>query len=195
MRIAPIAPDLSMTFALRPATLADIPAIQEIYAESVLNGVATYEIVPPGVPEMEDRFRTITGNGYPYIAAEAGGMLAGYAYASAFRTRAAYRFLVEDSIYIAPQFRGMGLGRMLLERLLTDCSALGFRQMVAVIGGAAPASIAVHRAAGFVSSGRMIATGWKFGRWLDTELMQIALGQGNGSPPAEGRYPDTLYGG
>jgi phosphinothricin acetyltransferase len=183
-----------MTFALRPAAKADIPAIQEIYAESVLNGVATYEIVPPTMAEMEERFRTITGNGYPYIVAESAGAVAGYAYASAFRTRAAYRFLVEDSIYIAPQHRGMGLGRLLLDRLLADCTALGFRQMVAVIGGAHPASIAVHRAAGFESCGRMAATGWKFGRWLDTELMQIALGEGAATSPQEGRYPDTLYG-
>ncbi len=130
-----------MTLMLRPATLADIPAIQEIYAESVLNGVATYELVPPDRAEMEARFRTITGLGYPYIVGEEDGKIAGYAYASAFRTRAAYRFLVEDSIYIAPQFRGRGLGRMLLDRLVADCTALGFRQMVAVIGGAHPASI------------------------------------------------------
>ncbi len=182
-----------MTLKLRPATVADIPAIQEIYAESVLNGVATYELVPPDGAEMEARFRTITGLGYPYIVGEEDEKIAGYAYASAFRTRAAYRFLVEDSIYIAPQFRGRGLGRMLLDRLVADCTALGFRQMVAVIGGAHPASIGVHRAAGFQSTGRMQATGWKFGRWLDTELMQLALGEGANAAPAANEYPDTLY--
>jgi L-amino acid N-acyltransferase YncA len=184
-----------MTITIRNAGPDDLPFIQQIYAESVLNGVATYELTPPDIEEMRERFRTITGNGYPYLAGESGGKIAGYAYASAFRTRAAYRFLVEDSIYIDPQFRGMGLGRMLLDRLVVECTALGFRQMVAVIGGAHPASIAVHRAAGFESTGRMPGSGWKFGRWLDTELMQLALGEGTSKAPAAGEYPDKLYGG
>ena len=182
-----------MAMTIRAASLDDLPSIQQIYAESVLNGVATYELVPPSLAEMTERYRTITGNGYPYIVGESGGAIAGYAYASAFRTRAAYRFLVEDSIYIDPRFRGMGLGRMLLDTLVAQCTALGFRQMVAVIGGAHPASIGVHRAAGFASTGTLIGSGWKFGRWLDTELMQLALGSGTGDAPVEGEYPDTLY--
>jgi L-amino acid N-acyltransferase YncA len=182
-----------MTMTIRNANPDDLPSIQRIYAESVLNGVATYELVPPGLEEMSERYRSITGSGYPYIVGESGGTIAGYAYASAFRTRAAYRFLVEDSIYIDPQFRGIGLGRMLLDRLVAECTRLGFRQMVAVIGGPHPASIAVHRAAGFESTGRLPGSGWKFGRWLDTELMQLALGEGTQSAPAAGEYPDTLY--
>jgi len=188
-------PESDMTMIIRNAIPDDLPSIQQIYAESVLNGVATYELVPPPLAEMTERYRTITGSGYPYIVGETGGTVAGYAYASAFRTRPAYRFLVEDSIYIDPQYRGMGLGRMLLDRLVAECTALGFRQMVAVIGGAHPASIAVHRAAGFHSTGTMPGSGWKFGRWLDTELMQLALGKGTQSAPQAGRYPDTLYGG
>ncbi len=183
-----------MPLTLRDATIADLPAITEIYRESVLNGVATYEIVPPSEAEMTSRFSTIISHGYPYIVAiDAAGTIVGYAYASAFRTRAAYRFLVEDSIYLAPSARGQGAGKMLLIALVDRCTALGFRQMVAVIGGAHPASIAVHRSVGFEDQGRMKATGFKHGRWLDTAIMQLALGDGSTSDPQDGAYPDTLY--
>lgn len=178
---------------LRPAATHDLPAIRDIYAESVLNGVASYELVPPSLDEMHARFAANTGNRYPWIVAELDGAIAGYAYASPFRTRPAYRWLVEDSIYLAPEMRGRGLGGQLLARLLDDCEALGFRQMVAVIGGASPASIAVHRAAGFVSCGRMKATGFKFGRWLDTEFMQKELGEGDTTSPDAQAYPGNLF--
>ncbi|MBB4186792.1 GNAT family N-acetyltransferase [Sinorhizobium terangae] len=184
-----------MSVTLRDAVAADLPAITEIYRESVLNGVATYEITPPSEAEMALRFSTITGNGYPYIVAQEdyGRAIIGYAYASAFRTRTAYRFLVEDSIYLAPEARGKGVGRALLAELVKRCTALGFRQMVAVIGGAHPSSIALHRALGFEHQGFMKATGFKHGRWLDTAIMQLALGDGAASDPDEGAYPDTLY--
>jgi phosphinothricin acetyltransferase len=183
-----------MTFKLRDAVAADLPAITEIYRESVLNGVATYEVTPPSEAEMALRFSTITGNGYPYIAAvDERGAVLGYAYGSAFRTRTAYRFLVEDSIYLAPEARGKGMGRALLEELIRRCTALGFRQMVAVIGGAHPSSIALHRALGFEYQGLMKATGYKHGRWLDTAIMQRPLGEGTETDPVEGVYPDTLY--
>lgn len=183
-----------MSLTLRDATLADLSAITEIYRESVLNGVATYEITPPPEAEMRTRFETIIGNGYPYmVAVDQGGMIVGYAYASAFRTRTAYRFLVEDSIYLAPEARGKGAGKALLAELVRRCTQLGFRQMVAVIGGAHPASIAVHRALGFEHQGTMKATGFKHGRWLDTALMQLALGDGQTSDPPEEVYPDSLY--
>lgn len=186
--------NVPMSLTLRDAVIADLPAITEIYRESVLNGVATYEIVPPSEPEMATRFSIIVRHGYPYIVAvNAQGVIVGYAYASAFRTRAAYRFLVEDSIYLAPSARGQGAGKMLLAELVRRCTALGFRQMVAVIGGAHPASIAVHRSVGFEDQGRMKATGFKHGRWLDTAIMQLALGDGLTSDPPEGVYPDTLY--
>lgn len=183
-----------MSFILRDATLSDIPSITGIYRESVLNGVASYEMTAPEEAEMTSRFSAITGNGYPYIAAvDADGVLLGYAYASAFRTRTAYRFMVEDSIYLAPEARGRGVGKALLAELIRRCTDLGFRQMVAVIGGAHPASVAVHRAAGFEHGGLMKVTGFKHGRWLDTIIMQLALGEGLTSEPEPGVYPDTLY--
>ena len=183
-----------MTLTLRDAVAADLPAITEIYRESVLNGVATYEMTPPSEAEMALRFSTITGNRYPYIAAlDESGTLVGYAYASAFRTRTAYRFLVEDSIYLSPEARGKGIGKALLEELIRRCTTLGFRQMVAVIGGAHPSSVALHRALGFEYQGLMKATGFKHGRWLDTAIMQRPLGDGTATDPVEGVYPDTLY--
>ena len=185
---------LPMSFILRNATLSDIPAITAIYQESVLNGVASYEMTLPDEAEMAVRFSAIIGNDYPYIAAcDADGTLLGYAYASAFRTRTAYRFLVEDSIYLAPEARGRGVGKALLAELIKRCTALGFRQMVAVIGGAHPASVAVHRAAGFEHGGLMKGTGFKHGRWLDTIIMQLPLGEGLTTHPEPGVYPDTLY--
>ncbi len=187
-------PNLLMPFHLRDVTPADIPDIAAIYGESVLNGVASYEIDPPSQEEMASRFKAITDNGYPYIAAiDEDGRLIGYAYASAFRTRPAYRFLVEDSIYLAPQARGRGVGRALLQEIIARCTALGFRQMVAVIGGAHAASAALHRSLGFAEAGVLKGAGYKHGRWLDTALMQLELGEGLRSEPASGQYPDTLY--
>lgn len=182
-----------MPFHIRDAEARDLPAITEIYRESVLNGTATYELDPPDQAEMTSRFETITGRGYPYVvAAGEDGTILGYAYASAFRTRPAYNWLVEDSIYISPAARGKGIGRALVNELVTRCTALGFRQMVAVIGGASPASIGVHRAAGFEMCGTLNATGFKLGQWLDTVFMQIALGEGAETDPDVGAYPGTL---
>jgi phosphinothricin acetyltransferase len=183
-----------MPFRLRNAVAADIPAITAIYCDAVLNGTASYEIAPPDELEMASRFQAIREKGYPYIAAENdAGILLGYAYASAFRTRPAYRWIVEDSIYLAPEARGRGLGKLLLAALLTESQALGFRQMIAVIGGAAPASVGLHRAAGFTEIGLMKGTGHKHGRWLDTMLMQKELGEGTETDPDPTVYPGTLY--
>ena len=185
-----------MTVTLRDASVADLTAITGIYAEAVLAGTASYELVPPDESEMRKRFEAITGQGYPYIVAlDQAGKVLGYAYVSAFRTRPAYRWLVEDSIYLAPEARGKGIGRTLLEALVSRASALGFRQMVAVIGGASLASIAVHRACGFRSAGTLTGTGFKLGQWLDTVFMQIALGDGDTSDPDATRYPGTLFAG
>lgn len=181
---------------IRDATPSDLAEITRIYTDSVLNGVASYELVAPDEAEMERRMSAITDSGYPYLIAEAGdGRILGYAYVSAFRTRPAYRWLVEDSIYLAPEARGQGVGRALLEVLIGRCEALGFRQMVAVIGGAHPASIAVHQKAGFVSSGMISGSGHKHGRWLDTVFMQRPLGQGTTSDPDPQLYPGTLFAG
>jgi L-amino acid N-acyltransferase YncA len=179
---------------IRDATPADLVEITRIYADSVLNGVASYELVAPDEAEMERRMSAIRDSGYPYLVAEGGddGLL-GYAYASAFRTRPAYRWLVEDSIYLAPEARGRGVGRALLEALIGRCETLGFRQMVAVIGGAHPASIAVHQKAGFVSTGMISGSGHKHGRWLDTVFMQRPLGEGKATDPDAESYPGTLF--
>jgi L-amino acid N-acyltransferase YncA len=182
-----------MSFALRPASLADFDVITTIYRECVENGTATYELTAPTREEMARRFQTNTKRGYPYIVAEDAGQVIGYAYASPFRDRPAYRFLVEDSIYLASEARGKGAGRRLLDALEERCTELGFRQMVAVIGGAHPASVGVHRAAGFTMIGTMPGTGFKFGRWLDTVIMQKELGEGLATLPDEGSYPGTLF--
>ncbi|AKI03005.1 sortase-like acyltransferase [Hoeflea sp. IMCC20628] len=181
---------------IRDPTPADLPEITRIYADSVLYGVASYELLAPSQAEMAERMAAITDKGYPYLIAtdDEGGVL-GYAYASAFRTRPAYRWLVEDSIYLAPEARGRGVGGALLETLIGRCEALGFRQMIAVIGGAHPASIAVHQKAGFVSSGMITGSGHKQGRWLDTVFMQRPLGQGKATDPDPTIYPGTLFGG
>ncbi|MBU4529799.1 MAG: GNAT family N-acetyltransferase [Hoeflea sp.] len=183
---------------IRDATAADLPAITRIYADSVENGVASYELLTPDEAEMGRRMRAITGDGYPYLIAEAdggpdAGEVLGYAYASPFRTRPAYRWLVEDSIYLAPEARGKGVGGALLEILIGRCENLGFRQMVAVIGGAHPASIAVHQKAGFASAGMITGSGHKHGRWLDTVFMQRPLGQGTATDPDPNAYPGTLF--
>lgn len=181
---------------IRAATQADLPDITRIYTDSVLNGVASYELVAPDQAEMGLRMAAIRDKGYPYLIAEnEAGTVLGYAYASAFRTRPAYRWLVEDSIYLAPEARGQGVGRALLEALVSQCESLGFRQMVAVIGGGHPASIAVHQKAGFVSSGMIAGSGFKHGRWLDTVFMQRPLGEGKATDPDPDAYPGTLFAG
>jgi phosphinothricin acetyltransferase len=183
-----------MPILIRDATLSDIGAITTIYRDSVLNGVASYEIAPPDREEMAARYQAIVDKGYPYIAAEdEDGTLIGYAYASAFRTRPAYRFMVEDSIYLAPQARGKGVGKRLLEELIARSTALGFRQMIAVIGGAHPASIALHASHGFEEIGRIKGSGFKQGRWLDTMLMQRVLGDGTATDPDPSTDPATLF--
>lgn len=169
---------------LRAADAADLPAITAIYAHHVLHGLASFETEAPALAEMTRRFESITGGGYPYLVAVQEGTVLGYAYASHYRTRPAYRFTVEDSIYIAPAAAGRGIGRALLARLVADCEQRGYRQMLAVIGDSAnTASIAVHRACGFTQKAVLDAVGFKFGRWVDSVLMQRALGDGPRSLP------------
>lgn len=171
---------------IRPATPSDIPAIAAIYDEAVRTGTASFELTPPGAAEMARRHAAIVEAGFPYLAMEEGGGLLGYAYASAFRPRIAYRHTVENSIYVAPEAQGRGVGRALLAALIVQCEAQGFRQMVAVIGDSGNAgSIALHRACGFTHIGVLPSTGLKFGRWIDTVLMQRALGPGASTVPAE----------
>ncbi|MBL0374049.1 N-acetyltransferase [Rhizobium sp. KVB221] len=175
-----------MRIRIRNAAISDVSVVTEIYRESVLNGIGTYELEPPSEIEMTSRFNAVTGQNYPYLIAEdENGSILGYAYASPFRTRPAYRYLAENSVYVSPEARGMGVGLTLLEALLSRTAELGIRQMVAVIGGANPASIALHEKAGFKHTGRMPSTGFKFGKWVDTVLMQIELGEGADTIPTE----------
>lgn len=173
---------------VRPATLADAPACAAIYAHHVLHGTATFETEAPGDADMAARMAKVLSAGSPWLVAvgEDGGVL-GYAYAAQFRDRPAYRFACEDSIYIAEEARGKGVGTALLTDLLAAAEAAGFLQMLAVIGGAEPASRAVHARAGFVETGRMHSVGRKHGKWLDTLYMQRALGDGDSQAP--GREP------
>jgi L-amino acid N-acyltransferase YncA len=168
----------------RPATVADIPAVTAIYAHAVRHGTATFEIDPPNEDEMADRFRALAKAGLPYLVAERDGKVQGYAYAGLYRTRFAYRYTLEDSIYVDRDCRGRGIGRALIDHLLSQAGARGFRQMIAVIGDSEQAaSIALHRAAGFTMVGTLAAVGFKFGRWLDTVLMQRPLGPGATTSP------------
>jgi phosphinothricin acetyltransferase len=169
---------------VRPATPADIPAIARIYAHAVRHGTASFELEPPDEAEMARRQRALFDGGYPYLVAEIDGTIMGYAYAGPYRTRPAYRYTVENSVYIAPQAHRRGIGRALLDRLITECEARGYRLMIAVIGDAAQTpSIALHRAAGFKLVGAFEAVGYKFDRWLDSVLMQRPLGKGSSAPP------------
>jgi L-amino acid N-acyltransferase YncA len=164
------------SFILRPATLADAPAILAIYGPQVIHGTASWEYTPPDLAEMERRMNAILAAGYPYLVAEVGNELAGYCYASSYRPREGYRYVVEDSIYVDPRFQGRGIGRGLLHTLIEECTARGFRQMVAIIGDSENAgSIALHQACGFYHVGTLVGIGFKHGRWLDSVLMQRGL--------------------
>lgn len=180
---------------IRPATRADLPAITEIYADAVSNGTSSYELVPPDLAEMTMRFAALEAGGFPYLAAERDGKLVGYAYAGAFRPRPAYRFIVENSVYVAPDAKGAGVGRLLMERLIEAATRLGFRQMIAVIGDGRPdsASVRLHAKMGFADAGRLVGTGYKHGRWLDTAFMQIALNEGADAPPDPASLPERRF--
>jgi len=170
---------------IRPSTAEDLAAISVIYSHHVLHGTGTFETEPPGDTEMARRREDVVSKGLPWLVAEHDGEVLGYAYANHFRPRLAYRFCVEDSIYLHPDAAGGGLGRLLLAELLTRCEAAGARQMVAVIGDAQNAgSVGVHRALGFSPAGVLKSAGWKFDRWLDVVLMQRALGPGDSGAPA-----------
>ena len=170
--------------SLRPAAVADLPAIQAIYAHHVVHGLGTFEEVPPTVEEMARRHAAVTGYGLPWLAAHAAGRVVGYAYAGPFRTRAAYRYTVEDSVYVDAEAVGQGVGRALLTALIGRCERLGLRQMAGVIGDSGnAASIALHRACGFEFKAILPALGFKHGRWVDVVWMQLALNGGGATPP------------
>ena len=178
------APTTSEALVVRPATASDVPAVAAIYAHHVTAGTASFELSPPSVDEMRERFETGARGDYPFLAAERSGRFVGYAYAGPYRARPAYRHTVENSVYVDPNEIGRGIGSALLAVLIEQCEARGFRQMIAIIGGADnAASIRMHAKHGFVEAGRLLGVGHKHGCWLDTVLMQLALGPGATSPP------------
>jgi L-amino acid N-acyltransferase YncA len=171
--------------SIRPVRPVDIVAITRIYAHAVRHGTASFELDPPDMNEMRRRLDALIAGHFPCLVAEATGEILGYAYAGPYRARPAYRFTVEDSVYIAPEAQRRGLGRLLLEQLIVESETRDYRQMIAVIGDSAQhASIALHKTLGFRMIGTFEAVGWKFGRWLDSVLMQRPLGQGTGSEPS-----------
>jgi L-amino acid N-acyltransferase YncA len=170
---------------IRPAAADDLPAITEIYEQAVLHGTATFELTAPDLAEMTRRFDTLIAGNYPYVVAILDGRVAGYAYAGPYRPRPAYRFTVENSVYLEPAIHRRGIGLQLMQRLIAECTARGFRQMIAVIGDSANAgSVGVHTRCGFQMIGTHPNVGLKFGRWLDTVMMQLALGDGGRSVPS-----------
>lgn len=180
---------------IRPASPADLDRITEIYAHAVTNGTASYELEPPPREEMAARFGALREKSCPYLAAEEGGAVIGYAYAGPFRPRRAYRFMVEDSIYLDPAAQGRGVGRLLLSRLVAEATSLGFRQMAAVIGDGAgnAASVRLHAALGFRMVGTLEGSGYKHGRWLDTVFMQLAMNGGKDAAPDPDSLPERNF--
>lgn len=176
-----------MSTTIRPAGEADIPAIAAIYDEAVATGTATFETQPPGPEEMGRRFAALRAGGFPYLVAERAGILSGYAYAGPYHQRAAYNSTLEDSIYVARDARGGGVGRALLVDLIAAAERIDVRLMVAIIADSgSPASIALHASLGFSRVGSLTGVGYKHGRWLDTTLMQRPLGFGRDLPPTRG---------
>ncbi|TPM30190.1 GNAT family N-acetyltransferase [Mesorhizobium sp. B2-3-4] len=181
--------------AIRAATEADLDTITEIYADAVTHGTASYELEPPGRVEMGTRFASLTGGGFPYLVAQKDGAVLGYAYAGPFRPRPAYRFIVEDSVYVAPDAKGQGVGLKLMQGLIAAAEAAGFRQIIAVIGDghADSASVKLHEKLGFRHSGRLEGSGYKHERWLDTVFMQLSLNGGASVPPDPDSLPERKF--
>lgn len=176
--------DVSKQISVRAATVADAPAISDIYAQHVRTGTASFDTLPPTVPDTEVKIAAVLNAGLPYLVAERDGALVGYAYITRFRERPAYSFTCENSIYIRADQVGLGIGARLMADLMVQAEACGFRQMIAVIGGGEPASVALHTKMGFFPIGHMRSVGRKFGRWLDSVLMQAELGEGDRAAPA-----------
>lgn len=172
---------------VREAQPSDIPAIQQIYAHHVLQGLGSFEEVAPDEAEMRHRMEGIKARGLPYLVAQdAAGRILGFAYAGPFRPRSAYRYLLEDSVYILPELTGRGIGRALLNEVINRCAALGYRKMVAVVGDSSNhASISMHQKCGFEIAGILKSAGFKLGRWVDSVLMHRFIGEGDTTLPAE----------
>jgi phosphinothricin acetyltransferase len=169
---------------VRPAAPEDFPAIQSIYAHHVRHGLASFEEEPPSLEEMRRRYADVTARGLPYLAAEDSGEVVGYGYCAPYRTRSAYRYSLEDSVYVKEGCQGRGIGSAILGALIAHCERLAYRQLIAVIGDSAHLpSIALHARLGFLRVGTLRSVGYKFGRWVDTVLMQRPLGPGDGAKP------------
>jgi phosphinothricin acetyltransferase len=169
---------------VRPAAPQDLPAIQAIYAHHVLHGLASFEEVAPPLEEMRRRYEDVIGQGLPYLVAEEKGEVLGFGYCTLYRTRTAYRYTLEDSIYVKEGRQGKGIGKAVLTELIARCAALNYRQIIAVIGDSAnEGSIKLHASLGFVRAGLLRSSGFKFGRWVDSVYMQLPLGEGDGTKP------------
>ena len=170
---------------MRLALPEDLPAIHAIYSHHVLNGLASFEEEAPSLEELRRRFDDVRTRGLPYLAADFGGALVGYGYCSPYRSRSAYRYSLEDSVYVRHGSEGRGVGSALLRELIDRCEGLGYRSVIAVIGDSAnSASINLHAAFGFLRVGTLRSAGFKFGRWVDSVLMQRMLGPGDATPPS-----------
>ena len=172
-----------MADTFRKAAAADAAAVAAIYAHHVAHGTASFDTVPRSEEETAAKIAQCDAQGWPFLVAERDGEITGYAYATQFRDRPAYRSTCENSIYVAPAVIGQGVGTQLLAALVKAAEEAGFRQMIGVVGGAEPASVALHLKAGFREAGRMRSVGRKHGRWLDTVYLQLSLGAGDAAPP------------
>ena len=173
-----------MRVEIRPAKADDLATVQAIYSHHVLKGLASFEEVPPPREEIARRYQEVTASRLPWIVAQYGDAVVGYGYCALYRSRSAYRYSLEDSIYVRHDMHGKGIGKRLLDELIQRCEALGYRQIVAVIGDSAnAASINLHAAAGFLRTGTLRSVGFKFGRWVDSVIMQRPLGPGDATPP------------
>jgi phosphinothricin acetyltransferase len=169
---------------VRAALPEDIPAIHAIYSHHVLKGLASFEEEPPSAAELRRRYEELSAKNLPYLVADFGGAVAGYGYCALYRARSAYRYALEDSVYVRPDAQGRGVGAALLAELIRQCEALGYRQLIAVIGDSAhAASIGLHASQGFLRVGTLRSVGFKFGRWVDSIIMQRALGAGDATKP------------
>jgi L-amino acid N-acyltransferase YncA len=170
---------------VRPATPDDIPAIQSIYAHHVLHGLGSFEEVAPSTQEIRKRYEEVADRGFPYLVADLAGTVAGYGYCNLYRTRSAYRYAMEDSVYVRQDMAGRGVGTAILRKLILACEGLGVRQLIAVIGDSShAASIGLHASQGFLRVGTLRSVGFKHGRWVDSIIMQRPIGPGDGTAPS-----------
>lgn len=177
---------------VRDSTEKDIATIQDIYQYHVLNGTASFEITPPSIEEMRERRAAVVAKRLPYLVAELNGEVVGYAYATPYRPRPAYRFTVEDSVYVRQGKHGLGIGRALLQAVIDHCTRQGYRQMLAVVGDASPPSVKLHKQLGFELAGTFKSFGFKFGAWRDTAMLQRQLGEGDTTLVTDDTQPGSL---